>query len=89
MNWYRFKVELSAWLAGTALCTFTTVACMAMVEGLSDTTTDMVYWTPGEQLVNEHPWLFPVVIMSLIGTVWATALRALHIMRSNKRYGER
>jgi hypothetical protein len=89
MNWYRFKVELSAWAGGSVLCTLTTVIGLAVAVKLSNDTIDMVHWTPREQFMHEHPWVFPTVLLVLAAAMWVSGLRALHLLRSDKRYGGR
>lgn len=88
MNWFRFKVELTAWAVKTFLCTLTGVMFTVMTTQLSDTTPDMLYLTPGEQLVDQSPGVVPAVLLPLTVFLWWMALWALRNARRDSRYGE-
>lgn len=89
MNWYRFKVELVSWFARVVLSVLTSVALVMTEASFRATGPDMVYLTPGEQFMREHPAALPMIVGSLLAFTWGTALWATKHYRQDSRYGER
>jgi hypothetical protein len=83
MNFYRFKIELSAWISKTALCVLTT-----LVVG-------RVFFAPQDgyrsydlslRMAAEHDWIFPVVLVGGSITLWVCYWKVMRILRSDRRY---
>ena len=84
MNWFRFKVELSAWVVKTVLCVLTTfVTLMTLIlKGNHSYPIEM-------RSAAEHEWLIRSVLLLLVVSLWALYLKIFHMYRSRKAYGER
>lgn len=86
MNWYRFKTELIAWAVKTvawvavALVFTKTVAYYGGGETM---------WLAGGQFFGAHPWFMPAAMWALMALLLVSVYKALAVMRSDSRYGER
>lgn len=83
MNWFRFKVELSAWAAKVVLCVITTLLmCGALFQapGTRDYPLSM-------RLVAENQWVFPLGFTTAVVVMWVSYWRIFGIYRGRTAYG--
>lgn len=85
MNWYRFKIELSAWFTKTVLATFSALVFLQLfvVKGYSHD------YPLGLRWVAEHEWAVVTAFVAATGFMWFCCWKAFRIFRADKRYGER
>lgn len=88
-NWYRFKVELTAWITTTALCVITALTLITM----ADRDPERGVWSRNYPLslrtVAENEHLVPYVLVFFVAVMWVCRWKALQIIRADRRYGER
>lgn len=85
MNWYRFKIELSAWLAKTALLTF---SVLVMGRVLFQPEGGHREYHLALRVVAENEWMFPVVLTVGLAVLWLCYWKVFQICRSRRAYGE-
>jgi hypothetical protein len=87
MNWYRFRIELSAWAVKTSLCVLTAVIMLRSFtpgpEGASKHYSSSMRW------VAENEWIFPVGLLLLAALMWLCYYKTMENLRADKRYGDR
>lgn len=83
MNWYRFKVELSAWLAKTALLTLSVIA---MGRVLFQPEGGQRQYHLALRVVAENEWIFPVVFTVGTAVLWLCYWRVFRIYRGRRAY---
>jgi hypothetical protein len=86
MNWYRFKVELSAWAAKVALCTLTAVMMLAT---LFEPDAAIRSYPLALRSVAENDWVFPVLFITLTALLWLCYWKVVREYRSRNAYGQR
>jgi uncharacterized membrane protein len=86
MNWYRFKVELSAWVAKVALSTLTAVV---MIVGLFEPCDTVREYPLAWRSVAENAWVFPIMFGVLMALMWLCYWKVTREFRSRNAYGQR
>jgi hypothetical protein len=86
MNWYRFKIELSAFAAKVALSTLT--AALAIVSLLQPPGTVRSY-PVALRFFAQHDWLAPAAFLVLAALMWFCYWKVMRELRSRRAYGER
>lgn len=85
MNWFRFKIELSAWLVKTALATFSVIA---VGKVLFQPVGGSRHYHVALRVVADNEWIFPVVILAGVTFLWLAYWRVIRIYRGRRAYGE-
>lgn len=85
MNWYKFRIELSAWSARTALAVLSAVVFLQLFADSSSTRS----YPEGLRSVAEHEWMIVSTVLAATGFTWFCYWKAFRILRADKRYGER
>lgn len=88
MNWYRFKIELFAWVSTTALAVLTTITAIAVLYPPQGPGW-MRSYPVSMRLVAEHEYIVPYALVVLVILLWLCRWKALRIVRSDRRYGTR
>jgi hypothetical protein len=86
VNGYRFKVELTAWAAKTALCTLTVVVLTVMLFEPADTVRD---YPLGWRSVAENDWVFSALFTGFTALMWLCYWKIIREFRSRRAYCER
>jgi len=86
MNWYRFKIELSAWMSKTVLCVLTS---MIAVSTLFEPAGSIKGYPLSWRVVAENEWMFPVGMTIGVLVLWVCYWQTFRILRADKRYGDR
>lgn len=85
MNWYRFKIELFAWVFKTATSAITTAALGRILFQPVDGTRS---YSLAMRHAAEHEWVFPAILVSGVVILWVSYWRIFGILRSRKAYGK-
>lgn len=86
MNWYKFKIELCAVAAGTALLTLSVLMLMAFSVDLSNVSMSQPLWM---RPAAENRDVVFLGFSTAIGFLWLAHWRIFRICRNRKAYGER
>lgn len=85
MNWYKFRIELSAWLTKTALAVISTFVFLQLFTNGASTHE----YPLSLRWVAEHEPLIVAILLSATGFTWFCYWKAFRILRGNRRYVER
>lgn len=86
MNWFRIRVELSAWAAKTVLCVFSVVVAGSVLFAPK---TGVRNYPVSLRVVAEHQWVIPVMLVLAVAALWLCYRRVFSIYRSRRAYGSR
>lgn len=86
MNWYKFKIELSAVITGTALLTLSALVLMAFSVNLTEVTMYHPLWMRPAALNREVVFL---CFSAAIGFLWLCRWQTFRIYRNRRAYGDR
>jgi uncharacterized membrane protein len=86
MNWYRFKVELSAVGSGTVLLTLTTLVLVTASMDMTGAFLEFPLWM---RPVASNMELVVAAFGASIGMLWLCHWQIFRYYRSRKAYGER
>lgn len=86
MNWYRFKIELLAWVWKTGVCVLTVLVYLKTVSFYGSGLTE---WPSALEWFAYHPWSYPVALWTMVAVLWLCYWKAFKIMRGRRRYGTR
>ncbi len=83
MNWYRFKIELSAWATKTALATLTTLVALRVlfqpVDSLNEYSVSM-------RTVADNEWAVQLGFGLAVVLLWLCYWRIFSIYRGHRAY---
>lgn len=83
MNWYRFRIELSAWAAKTMLCVFTVVVAGSV---LFAPTGGKREYPLSMRPVAEHEAVIPAVLILGLAALWLCYWRVFSTYRGRRAY---
>ncbi len=84
MNWYRFKVELSAWAAKMALALLTTWVGLRVLFQPPDT---VRYYPLYLRPLAENEWIIQLAFVLAVSYLWLAYWKIFRIYRGYRAYG--
>lgn len=86
VNWYKFKVELSAWLAKIAFGVLTTLVAIRVLFQPPDS---VRYYPVALRPLAENEWIIQLGFGVAVIVLWVCYWRIFSIYRGRRAYGER
>lgn len=87
MNWYRFKIELLAWISTTALCVLSAMTALTLMH--PPPKHSWREYPLSLRFVAENEHLFPYIALGLLASLWVLRWKVLRIVRGFDRYQHR
>jgi len=84
VNWYRFKVELSAWATKVGLSFLTTVVAIRVLFQPPDT---VRYYPLYLRLLAENEWIIQLGFALAIAYLWLAYWKVFRVYRGYRAYG--